>query len=71
GLSFHEAVYLLHSLVKSGKQIIGFDLCEVSPSHDGTNEWDANVGARILYKLCNFAIEARQQYIRKMSKRST
>lgn len=50
GLSFREADYLLHSLALSGRKIIGFDLCEVAPAKD--NEWDANVGARMLYKLC-------------------
>ncbi len=50
GLSYSQALYLLKALVASGKQIIGFDLCEVAPGkHD---EWDANVGARLLYKLC-------------------
>jgi agmatinase len=34
-------------LFESGKQIIGFDLNEV-----GDAEWDANVGARVLYKMC-------------------
>lgn len=49
GLSFSQADYLLEKLAKSDKKIIGFDLCEVSPSDD--SEWDANVGARILFKL--------------------
>ncbi len=49
GLTFNQAHYLLKMVVKSGKQIIGFDLNEVSP---GEGEWDANVGARMLYKLC-------------------
>ncbi len=49
GLEFREADYLLWLLATSGKKIIGFDLCEVAPG--GENEWDANVGARILYKL--------------------
>jgi agmatinase len=49
GLSFDEAVYILESLANSGRGVIGFDLCEVSP---GETEWDANVGARMLYKLC-------------------
>jgi len=48
GLSFQEASHLLKTLAHSGKKIIGFDLCEVSP---GNNEWDANVGMRLLYKL--------------------
>lgn len=52
GISFREADYLLHKLATSGKKIIGFDLCEVSP---GESEWDANVGARVLYKLCLYA----------------
>lgn len=50
GLSFHQAVYLIKTVAKSGKTIVGFDLNEVSP---GKDEWDANVGARMLYKLCN------------------
>ncbi len=48
GLEFDEVIYLLNKVVESGRKIIGFDLCEV-----GSKEWDANVGARILYKLCN------------------
>ncbi|MBX7107095.1 MAG: agmatinase family protein [Chitinophagales bacterium] len=50
GLEFEQAVYLLLKLVRSGRRIIGFDLNEVVP---GETEWDANVGARMLYKLCN------------------
>lgn len=43
-----EAVYcLLREVVRSGRRIIGFDLCEV-----GDGEWDGNVGARAVYKLC-------------------
>lgn len=47
GLSFSEAMFLLHRLVSSGRTIIGFDLSEVN----GVHEWDGNVGARVLYKL--------------------
>ena len=50
GLSFRQAGYLLAELHRSGRDILGADLCEVSPSAQG--EWDANVGARILYRLC-------------------
>ena len=50
GFEFHEAVHLIKTVVKSGRKIIGFDLNEVSPSED---EWDANVGARLLYQLSN------------------
>jgi len=51
GLTFDEVDYLLRKLAFSGKQIVGFDLNEVSPGH---NEWDANVGARLLYRLSSY-----------------
>jgi len=38
-------------LAKSGKQVIGFDLNEVAPGPN--NDWDANVAARVLYRMCN------------------
>jgi agmatinase len=57
GLSFDEACYLLESLAASGRRVIGFDLCEVAPGKDG-GEWDANVGARVLYKLCGCCLRS-------------
>lgn len=51
GLDFEQAIYLLKKLATSGRKIIAFDLNEVSP---GTDDWDANVGARLLYQLCNW-----------------
>ena len=48
GLSFNEAIYIVRQVVKSGKTIVGFDLNEVAP---GTDDWDANVGARVLFRL--------------------
>lgn len=53
GLEYEQAVHLIRKVVQSGRKIIGFDLNEVSP---GDSEWDANVGARLLYKLCAFAL---------------
>lgn len=53
GLEFEQAIYLLKKLVRSGRKIIGFDLSEVAPAPD--NDWDANVAARLLYQLCNWA----------------
>lgn len=50
GLQYTEAIYLLEKLTAHHKQIIGFDLCEIAPDD---KEWDANVGARILFKLAN------------------
>ncbi len=47
GLELDEAFCLIKQVADS-REIIGFDLCEVGP-----DEWDGNVGARIIYKLCN------------------
>jgi agmatinase len=50
GLSFEEAVYTIAAVARSGRRIVGFDLTEVAPGRDDS-EWDANVGARLLYKM--------------------
>jgi agmatinase len=63
GLTFPQAALILHELAASGRQVVGFDLVEVCPGPEVLNtggtpvphEWDANVGARILYKLCGVA----------------
>jgi agmatinase len=55
GLTWHQSVSLLETLCRSGRRIVGFDLCEVAPSPGG-GEWDANVGARLLYKLIGFTL---------------
>jgi len=60
GLSFHQANYLISQMVKLGKTIVGFDLCEVAPAADGS-EWDAIVGARMLYKLCGYCIRSHKR----------
>lgn len=51
GLEFSEALYLLSAVARSGRKIVGFDVNEVAPDPTGENEWDANVGARLVYKL--------------------
>ncbi len=53
GFEAEQIFYLLKKVHQAGKRIIGFDLNEVGVSH---NEWDENVGARILYKLCSLTI---------------
>ena len=59
GLDFNQAIYLILTLVKAGKTIIGFDLCEVSPNANNPNdEWDGNVGARVAYKLANLMFKS-------------
>ena len=56
GFAFEEATYLLSKLAASGKKIIGFDLVEVTPGPQG--DWDANVGARLLWHLCGVLAKA-------------
>ncbi|MDQ3281316.1 MAG: agmatinase family protein [Acidobacteriota bacterium] len=56
GLSWNEAIGLLRAIRRANKRIVGLDLCEVSP---GETEWDANVGARLLYKMIGFALMTR------------
>jgi len=52
GLDFQEANYVVGALVRSGRRVIGFDLNEVAPDlANPDNEWNQNVGARMLYKL--------------------
>jgi agmatinase len=55
GFELEQAFYILEELVKSGRTIIGADINEVAP---GENEWDANVGARLLYRLCNLTAKS-------------
>ncbi|WP_286743412.1 MULTISPECIES: agmatinase family protein [Roseivirga] len=50
GFEFEQVMYLIKKAVQSGKKIVGADLNEVSPGED---EWDANVGARALYRVIN------------------
>src|SRR5688500_19928621 len=35
GLSFAEACHLLRTLSESGREVVGFDLCEVAPGPAG------------------------------------
>lgn len=57
GLSWPEALVLLRALGESGRRIVGFDVNEVAPG--ANDEWDAIVGARLLYKLAGWAIATR------------
>ena len=59
GFETQQVYYLLRKILQSGRQLIGFDLNEVGVS---TNEWDENVGARILFKLCNLLIASNDQH---------
>jgi agmatinase len=60
GLSLSEMFYLFRTLVESGRRIVGFDVNEVSSGENEDSEWDGNVGARVLYKLCGWTIKSNQ-----------
>jgi agmatinase len=66
GIDYAEAIAIIRAVAKSGRKIIGFDVVEVAPPLDSTgspiepvqaiDEWDANVGMRLIYKLSAFAL---------------
>lgn len=56
GLEVDQVFYLFKTIAESGRQIVGFDLNEVSPGESEDSEWDGNVGARMLYKLCGWSV---------------
>lgn len=54
GLETEQVFYLFKKVLQSGRKIIGFDLNEVG--YNTTTDWDANVGARVLFRLCNLLV---------------
>ena len=50
GFELDRMYYLFRKVLESGRQIIGFDLVEVGIAE---SDWNANVGARVLFYLCN------------------
>jgi agmatinase len=54
GFELEQVFYLFSKILESSKTIIGFDLNEVGIG--GDTDWDANVGARVLFKLCNLLV---------------
>jgi len=55
GFETEQVFYIFKLLLQSGRKLVGFDINEVGVSHD---EWDENVGARCLFKLCNMLVTA-------------
>jgi agmatinase len=53
GLETEQVMYIFQKLIKSGKNIIGVDLVE---NGVGETDWDSNVSAHILFKLCNLLV---------------
>lgn len=58
GFETEQIFYLFKKILESGRHLIGFDLNEVGVSND---EWDENVGARCLFKMCNMLIASNPQ----------
>ena len=54
GFEAEQVLYLAKKIVDSGRTLIGFDLVEVGVGEGGI---DANVGARILWRLCNLLVK--------------
>jgi len=57
GFETQQVYYLIRKIIESGRKFIGFDLNEVGIS---PNEWDENVGARVLFKLCNLLLASNE-----------
>ena len=53
GFETEEVYYIFKKLTQSGRKVIGFDLSEVGVSD---SDWNSNVGARVLFKLCNLLV---------------
>lgn len=53
GFETEEIFFLIKKIHESGRKLIGFDLVEIGV---GQSDWDSNVGARTLWRLCNLMI---------------
>ncbi len=56
GFDTDQIFYLFRLLHQSGRKVIGFDLNEVSSGNHAGDGIDAIIGARVLYKLCNYMV---------------
>lgn len=54
GFESEEVLYLIKKISESGRKLIGFDLVEIGV---GQTDWDSNVGAHILWRLCNLLVK--------------
>lgn len=56
GFELEQVCYLFKTLYNSGRELVGFDLNEVSAGEHNHDGIDSIVGARALYKMCNFML---------------
>lgn len=55
GFEAEQVNYLVRKVIESGRKMVGFDLNEVGVGEGGL---DANIAARILFKLCNLMVKS-------------
>ena len=55
GFEAEQVTYLFKKVIESGRVLVGFDLNEVGVGEFGM---DANVAARLLFKMCNLMIKS-------------
>lgn len=55
GFEAEQITYLFRKVIESGRKLVGFDLNEVGV---GEGTLDANIAARLLFKLCNLMIKS-------------
>lgn len=55
GFEAEQITYLFRKVIESGRKLVGFDLNEVGV---GEGSLDANIAARLLFKLCNLMIKS-------------
>ncbi len=60
GYEVEQIMYLFRKVVESGRKIIGFDLVEVACGEFTQDMLDANIGAHILYKMCNLFMKSQK-----------
>ncbi len=61
GFEVEQIFYMFRKLHDSGRELIGFDLNEVSCGEHTSDGMDAIVGARILFKLCNYMVAGKKE----------
>jgi len=61
GYEVEQIMYLFRKVVASGRKIIGFDLVEVACGELTQDMLDANIGAHILYKMCNLFMKSQKE----------
>lgn len=55
GLDVEQVIYLFKKIIESNRKLIGFDLVEVGVGDGGI---DSNVGARLLWRMCNLLVKS-------------